>query len=174
MTDSPVGAVHVTLHSDGGNGVVRIATKFNTDLDDLWSALTDSRQLDQWYGHVEGDLRIGGEFTAYVHGSQWDGGGRIDLCEPGRRFRIYQSEGEGPETRVDVELSADGDDATLGIEVRGLRLEVLFAFGAGWHVHVEDLSDNLAGTILDDWPASWLTRWEELAPSYREMTVEAL
>jgi uncharacterized protein YndB with AHSA1/START domain len=166
--------VAVSLHSEGGKGVVRIRSEFNTGVDDLWSALTDPKQLDQWYGKVQGDLRVGGEFTAFVHGSQWDGRGRVDQCEPPRRFRLYQAEGDGPETTLDVDVSAAGDDSILRIEVRGLPLEMLFAFGAGWQAHIEDLADHLAGTQRDGWPASWLTRWEELAPSYREMTLEPL
>ena len=38
--------------------------RFDTDIDDLWSALTDPPRLARWIGEVEGDLRLGGEFRA--------------------------------------------------------------------------------------------------------------
>jgi len=55
-----------------------------------------------------------------------------------------------------------------------MPLDKIFAYGAGWQVHVEDLSAHLAGQDCADFGAPWLTRWDELAPSYREMTVVPL
>ena len=51
-----------SLRSADGKGVVRIEDRYDTDIDDLWSALTDPGRLARWYGQVEGDLRPGGEF----------------------------------------------------------------------------------------------------------------
>src|SRR5499427_9826289 len=76
-----------SLRSAGGNGIVRMEDRYDTDIDDLWSALTDPRRLARWYGEVEGDLRPGGEFHARVR----DAGertGRVDACEPPRRLLL--------------------------------------------------------------------------------------
>ena len=51
-----------SMRSADGTGVVRIEDRFDTNVDDLWSALTDPRRLARWIGDVEGDLRLGGEF----------------------------------------------------------------------------------------------------------------
>src|SRR5262245_19518433 len=51
-----------TLRSIDGKGVVRIEDRYDTDIDDLWEAVTDPARLRRWYGVVEGDLRLGGEF----------------------------------------------------------------------------------------------------------------
>ena len=51
-----------SLRSADGKGIVRIEDRYDTDIDDLWSALTDPRRLARWIGDVEGDLRPGGEF----------------------------------------------------------------------------------------------------------------
>ena len=48
-----------SLRSADGKGVVRIEDRYDTGIDDLWSALTDPRRLARWYGQVEGDLRPG-------------------------------------------------------------------------------------------------------------------
>ena len=44
-----------------GKGIVRIEDRFDTKIDDLWSALTDPRRLARWIGEVKGGLRPGGE-----------------------------------------------------------------------------------------------------------------
>ncbi|MGH3288672.1 MAG: hypothetical protein ACRDPD_29000, partial [Streptosporangiaceae bacterium] len=46
-----------SLRSAGGTGVVRLEDRFDTGIDDLWSALTDPGRLARWHGQVEGDLR---------------------------------------------------------------------------------------------------------------------
>lgn len=54
-----------SLRSEQGNGVVLIEDRYATDVDDLWSALTDPPRLARWYGQVKGDLRLGGA-SAYT------------------------------------------------------------------------------------------------------------
>jgi uncharacterized protein YndB with AHSA1/START domain len=71
-----------SLRSADGNGVVRMEDRFDTDIADLWSALTDPRRLLRWLGRVEGDLRLGGEFRASFLATRWEGTGRVEACEP--------------------------------------------------------------------------------------------
>jgi uncharacterized protein YndB with AHSA1/START domain len=171
MTENPGVAIEGTLHSVGGKGVVRMKSRYETDIDDLWSALTDPQRLARWYGKVDGDLRVGGEFTATVFGSGWDGRGRIDVCVPPRKLEVTMWEEQGAEHVSTAELVTDGDHATLVLEVRGVPLDVVYAYGAGWQAHVENLGAHLAGQDSADWPSGSWPRWDELAPSYREMTV---
>jgi uncharacterized protein YndB with AHSA1/START domain len=53
-----------SLRQVGGKGAARLQDRFDTDVDDLWSALTDPGRLARWLGEVEGDLRLGGQFRA--------------------------------------------------------------------------------------------------------------
>jgi len=80
MTSNARGADRVlgSLRSADGKGVVRIEDRCHTDIDDLWSALTDPGRLAGWYGKVEGDLRPGGEFRLYLEADGWDGTGRVE------------------------------------------------------------------------------------------------
>ena len=71
-----------SLRAMDGTGVVRMEDSFETDIDDLWSALTDPSRLARWIGEVEGDLRLGGEFRAHFFSSGWEGTGRVEVCEP--------------------------------------------------------------------------------------------
>jgi hypothetical protein len=80
------------------------------------------------------------------------------------------SEEEGPEDVLTAELAADGDHTILDIEVGGLPLDRLYAYAAGEQTLMEALGAHLAERACADWQ----TRWNELAPSYREMTVVPL
>ena len=86
-----------SLRSADGKGVVRMEDRFDTDIDDLWSALTDPRRLARWIAEVEGDLRLGGEFRARFT-SGWEGTGRVEACEPPRRLLVLTRDADEPES----------------------------------------------------------------------------
>src|SRR3984957_17271575 len=71
-----------TLRSADGKGVVRMEDRFDTDIDDLWSALIDPARLARWLGTVEGDLQVGGEYRYHFFASGSEGTGRVEECEP--------------------------------------------------------------------------------------------
>jgi uncharacterized protein YndB with AHSA1/START domain len=154
-----------TLRAADGKGIVRMEDRYDTDIDDLWSALTDPRRLARWIAEVEGDLRPGGEFRARFT-SGWEGTGRIEACEPPRRLLVLTRDAEEPaEEPLEATLTADGDQTVLVIEAHGLPIEQLAAHGAGWQVHVEDLAAHLAGRERCDLKA----RWDELIPAYDDL-----
>jgi hypothetical protein len=47
-----------SLLSADGKAIVRVEDRCDTDIDDLWSALTDPGRLAHWMGEVEGDFRL--------------------------------------------------------------------------------------------------------------------
>lgn len=152
-----------TVRSVDGRGAVRMEDRYDTDIDDLWSALTDPQRLGRWIADVDGDLCLGGEFRASFT-SGWEGPGRVDVCDAPRRLMVTMSPGQGDETVIEAELVADGEQTYLVIEERGLPLDELAAHGAGWQAHVEDLAAQLVGGGRGD----WRTRWAELSPTCRE------
>ena len=154
-----------SLRSADGKGVVRMEDRFDTDIDDLWSALTDPRRLARWIGEVEGDLRLGGEFRARFYSSGWEGTGRVEACEPPRLLLVTIDPGEPDEQVIEATLTADGGQTILVWEERGMPLELLAAYGAGIQVHVEDLAAHIAGREHCDADA----RWNELQPAYEDL-----
>ncbi|HEY5395031.1 MAG TPA: SRPBCC family protein [Trebonia sp.] len=155
-----------TLGSANGKGVVRVQDRYDTDIDDLWSALTDPRRLARWLGEVEGDLRLGGEFRAHFLASGWEGTGLVEACEPPRRLLV--STWQAGETRdhfIEATLTADGDQTILVWEERGMPLDHVAGYGAGIQVHVEDLAAYLAGHGRCDSDA----RMAELFPAYEAL-----
>ena len=171
MTSNAQGSNRIlgSLRSADGKGIVRMEDRYDTDIDDLWSALTDPRRLARWIGEVEGDLRPGGEFHARVR----DAGertGRVDACEPPRRLLLTMRDpdpqpGQPEETVIEAQLTADGGQTILVLEEQGMPLDLLAAYGAGIQVHVEDLAAHIAGRGRCDAQ----TRWNELLPAYQDL-----
>jgi uncharacterized protein YndB with AHSA1/START domain len=112
----------------------------------VWSAITDPSRLARWYGEVEGDLRLGGEFRARLFASGWEGTGRVEACEPPRHLMLLTKDpDQADEGVIEITLSADGDQTILVCEERSMPLHLLAAYGAGIQVHAEDLAAHLAG-----------------------------
>src|SRR5580693_4327638 len=164
------GRILGSLRSADGKAVVRMEDRFDTDIDDLWSALTDPRRLARWLGEVEGDLRLGGEFRARFFASGWEGTGRVEACEPPRRLLLLTEQpGQSGEHFIEVTLAADDDQTILVWEERGMSLDHLAAYGPGIQVHVEDLAAYLAGRERCDAEA----RWNELFRAYQDLPTDA-
>jgi len=172
---SPPTRILGSLRSADGKGAVRIEDRFDTEIGDLWSAITDPDRIARWYGRVEGDLRLGGEFRLYVEDADSDHDGRVEECEPPRRLRVTTREtdqsyqrGQGVppyDSVLEATLSAAGDQTVLVIEVRGMPLEAVAYYGAGWQIHAENLAAYLAGRQRGDTEA----RWGELVPPYQDL-----
>jgi uncharacterized protein YndB with AHSA1/START domain len=155
-----------TLRTADGKGVVRMQDRFDTDIDDLWSALTDPGRLARWLGEFEGDLRLGGEFRARFFASGWEGTGRVDACEPPRHLLVTtRHDRQAEEHDIEATLTADGDHSILILEERGMPVNLLAAYGAGIQVHIEDLAAHVAGRERCDADA----RWQELQPAYEAL-----
>jgi uncharacterized protein YndB with AHSA1/START domain len=177
MTSNAPGGGRIlgSLRAADGVGVVRIEDRYDTTIDDLWSAITDPARLARWHGQVEGDLRPGGAFRVYLEADDVESTGRVEACEPPRRLRVTTREtdeswrkGQGVppfDAAIEVTLTADGDQTILVLEVKGMPLNVVAAYGAGWQIHAEDLAAFLAGRERGDTE----TRWHELVPAYQAL-----
>jgi uncharacterized protein YndB with AHSA1/START domain len=168
MTSNARGSNRIlgSLRSADGKGIVRMEDRYDTDIDDLWSALTDPGRLARWLGEVEGDLRLGGEFRARFFASGWEGTGRVDTCEPPRHLLVLTKDPDVPyELVIEATLTADGGQTILILEERGMPLDQLAAYGAGIQVHVEDLAAYIAGRERCDAGE----RWAELLPAYQDL-----
>jgi uncharacterized protein YndB with AHSA1/START domain len=101
--------------------------------------------------------------------------GQVEACEPSQRLVVTTREtdesyrrGQGvpPSDAVwELTLTADGDQTILVIEVKGMPLDKIAFYGAGWQIHAENLAAYIAGRQPDDIEA----RWDELVPPYQEL-----
>jgi uncharacterized protein YndB with AHSA1/START domain len=164
-----------TFSSAGGKGVVRIEDRYATSIDDLWSAITDPARMARWYGQLQGDLRPGGQFRLYLAGDDIESTGRVETCEPPRHLRVTNREtdesyrrGQGAppyDASIEATLTPDGDGTLLVLEVRGMELERIPFYGAGWQIHAENLAAHVEGRERVDAE----TRWQELVPLYQDL-----
>ena len=156
-----------TLHKvDENRGAVRVEDVYATDIEDLWEACTRPERLARWIASVSGELETGGEFTARFT-SGWEGSGRVDVCERPHRLRVttWEDEAQDQESTIEATLTAVDGGTRLVVEERGMPLEQLAAYGAGWQVHAEDLAAHVAGLERDEDEA----RWVDMVPAYREL-----
>ena len=161
------GRILGSLGSAEGKGIVRMEDRLDTDIDNVWSALTDPSRLACWYGEVEGDLRLGGEYRAHLFASGWEGTGRVEACEPPQRLRVQIKDAdESTEQDIEVILAADRDQTIVVWEERGMPLNQLSAYGAGVQLHVEDLADHLAARERRH---DAKARWDALHPEYQDL-----
>lgn len=100
------GRVLGSLGSGEGKGIVRMEDRFETEIDEVWSAITDPSRLGHWYGEVEGDLRLRGEYRARLFASGWEGTGRVEACEPARRLLIATKHANASEEQEPFEPSS--------------------------------------------------------------------
>lgn len=152
---------------DGDDLAVRLEKRYESDVDDVWSAITEPARLARWFAEVTGDLRLGGEFLIVFDAddpSQRTTGSILE-CRPAERLAVtWCIEGEPPST-VSVDLSADGDGALLVLEEQRLPIRMAAGYGAGWQAYLEQLDSDLRGG--EGHGAQWDQRWAELLPAYR-------
>jgi uncharacterized protein YndB with AHSA1/START domain len=134
---------------ESGEGVsVLLRRNYDAAIEDVWDALTDPDRVKRWFLPVSGDLRVGGAFQL-----EGNAGGEILKCEPPRLLKVTFG---GPESLVELRLSADADDSTVlelehtvPIEMAGSGAGALFV-GPGWDGMLMALALFLQGEVSDD------------------------
>lgn len=159
MTDTST-RILGSLREENGTGTVHLEDVYPTDIDDLWSAISEPERLARWLVTIDGSTAKGetfrGEFT-----SGWEGSLRVDVCDAPHRLLVTASDGDG-ETVMEARLTPEGEGTRLIVEERGLPLDEYVGHGSGWQAHLEDLLAYLTGKPKGDWSA----RWRELTPQY--------
>lgn len=150
---------------DEQRGAVRVEDVYDTDIADLWSAITEPARLARWIATVEGELTLGGMVHARFT-STWEGPARIDVCDAPHHLVLTMEPGTADEAVIEAVLTVEEGRTRLVIEERGLPLDVLYKHGAGWQAHIEDLGRYLAGE-----ESNWKARWTELTPAYESLAV---
>ena len=102
----------------------------------------------------------------------------MEACEPPRRLLVTNREtdesylrGQGVapyDEAIEATLTPDGGQVILVIEVRGMALDKIAFYGAGWQIHAENLAAYLADRERGDTEA----RLGELVPSYPDLAAD--
>lgn len=157
-----LGAVDRTVAQREHNGrparLIALTRSYDTDIADLWDAITTAERLARWFQPVTGDLKLGGRFQIKDNAS-----GEITTCDAPERLEVTW-EMHNDTSWVTVTLKAIDDDKTQ------LRLEHLAhvpdefwtqygpgAVGVGWDLGVLGLAEHLRAP--DSFDAEQAQQW---------------
>jgi len=149
------------LERDGKPAKAVVAScVYDTDVADLWDAVTDPDRLRRWFSPVTGELKLGGRFQV-----ENNAGGTITECEPQRKLAATWEFGGGI-SWITVTLSDAADGARLELE------HIAFidphwdmfgpgAVGVGWDLGFMGLARHLAEPAAN-LPQESEAGWHEL------------
>ncbi len=98
--------------------------------------------------------------------SSWDGPARIETCDRPHHLLVTMEPGTEDETETEAWLTQEVGRTRLVVEERGLPVDKIHFYGAGWQAHLEDLHRAFAGEA-----STWKARWTELTPVYETMPI---
>ncbi len=132
-----------TITYEGKPAKVVVASRtYDTDIADLWDALSNAERLPRWFAPVSGELRVGGRYQV-----QGNAGGTITRCEPPRELAMTWEFGGGV-SWVEVSLREAGEQTHL--ELRHIAHPEQHwetygpgAVGVGWELGLMGLARHL-------------------------------
>lgn len=144
---------HVTREHAGKPAHVVVAARtYDTDIDDVWDAITSRERIPRWFTAVSGELRLGGRYQLEGNAS-----GQITRCEQPHHLALTW-EFAGGVSWVEVRLSPDPNGGTrLELEhIAHLDDNDPFtkkygpgAVGVGWDLSLLGLALHLADASFD-------------------------
>ena len=167
-------------------GTIRFERAFPGPVERLWSYLTEPDKLRKWLASAATEPRLGetvdltwnhSELSPHAEAtperfkqhqgakSRW----RVTRYEPLKALGVIWDEGTDAESRVEFELVPRGSDVVLVLTHRGIAgTETLGDVAAGWHIHLDILSDNMSGRVPRPFWSTLLAHEAEYAPRLRD------
>jgi len=153
-----------TRDLDGRRARVAIVScTYDTNINDLWDAITNAERIPRWFLPISGDLRLGGRYQLRGNAS-----GQITACEPPTRLSVTW-EFADQVSWVQVGLTELSDGGTrLQLEHIAFVPDEFWsrygpgAVGVGWDLAIMGLGRHLStGSSVDPAEAaSWLASEE--------------
>jgi uncharacterized protein YndB with AHSA1/START domain len=141
---------------------VRHVRRYNATPEEVWAALTEPDQVQNWLAEMTIEPRARGRISF-----RWEAGatetGEVRVFDPPRTFE-YTWE-KGSISHVRFELASDADGTVLALEHSLIAPGSAAGIGAGWHSHLDALDPLLDGSRRA--PRDWNERYEELLPDYQ-------
>ncbi|MGJ9373873.1 SRPBCC family protein [Nesterenkonia sp. CF4.4] len=157
-----------TLGEGPHGSELQLRRTFTESLETVWTAMTDSAQLEQWIGRWEGDPASGQvTFLMTAEGENAPPEEcRILECSPPRSLIVETS--VGPSTwHLRFELSHEGDITTLLFAQR-IGEDPLGSIGPGWEYYLDRLAAVLGGR--DAGEVVWDDYYPRLSEHYEQLS----
>jgi uncharacterized protein YndB with AHSA1/START domain len=172
MNDAPTKAQPElgTVQKSDGRYVLRFERRLEHPVERVWAALTEPDELAKWLAQAKLDLVEGGPIELRWQNTDEEGNqavlhGTITRLEPPRLLE-YEGDIHG---LLRWELREEGDGTLLTFtNVTPAPEDFLTKALAGWHIHLDHLSDALAGGAVEwpRWSDQYLGRWTEYRDRY--------
>jgi uncharacterized protein YndB with AHSA1/START domain len=99
------------VEHEGKPALMVVASRtYDTDIEDLWDAITSAERLPRWFLPVSGELRLGGRYQL-----KGNAGGTITRCERPRELSVTWEFGGGM-SWVNVSLHEEGESTRLELQ----------------------------------------------------------
>ncbi|MDX6197225.1 MAG: hypothetical protein QOJ79_376 [Actinomycetota bacterium] len=180
VTQDHTATEHELRHPTIPAGPARSATfrrTYDASIEDVWDACTNPERLARWYQPVQGDLRLGGEFT---QGEM--GGGRIVACEAPRLLRLALGPGDPSPDQLEVRLSPGADGGTVlevehattldSHEIGGQMYDAVYCMGGGYGPRMLALDLYLHDALPADLDVTQMHMREEFRPAIETSMAE--
>ncbi len=131
-----------------------ISQTYETDLDDLWDAVTSAERIPRWFMPISGDLRPGGRYQL-----EGNAGGTIERCAKPALAVTWEYGSEVSWIEVRLEPEPDGRTRLVLEHVAHVDDERWLqygpgALGVGWELALIGLALHLASGEPND-PRAW-------------------
>lgn len=152
--------------------VMTISQIYNTDLEDVWDAVTSPERIPRWFLPISGDLLLGGRYQL-----TGNAGGTIERCDPPTGFGATWEYGDQV-SWIDVRLTGQGPGSTLfTLEHTAVVDDDLWdqfgpgAVGVGWDLGLLGLAIHLSTGA--DAPTDYGTAWAMTDEGKQFMTLSS-
>jgi uncharacterized protein YndB with AHSA1/START domain len=90
--------------------VMTISQVYDTDVDDMWDAVTNAERIPRWFLPVHGELRVGGKYQL-----EGNAGGTVERCDPPKSFAATW-EMHGGVSWIEVRLTPEAGGTRFELE----------------------------------------------------------
>jgi uncharacterized protein YndB with AHSA1/START domain len=141
----------------------------------VWEAITEPRELAEWYltkARIDG--RQGGRIEFLSGPTQVHVTGNILVWDPPHVFEhewnVEPGAGfpKGEKATIRWEIHRDGEASVLKMIHRNLTRRTALNFSSGAHAFLDRLEASLDVSSMPD----WMTRVQELRPSYQQKSTQ--
>lgn len=153
--------VSVRKHEGRDARVITASRTYDTEIEDVWDAITNPERIPRWFLPITGELRLGGRFQL-----EGNAGGEIKRCEPPKQLSVtWEFGGDVSWVRV-VLTRADTGQTRMALEHIAHVPDDFWeqfgpgAAGVGWDLSFVGLAEHLAGApdvdreVAELWPTT--------------------
>jgi len=152
------------ITQDGPQYAIRFERHLDHPASMVWDALTQPVNLAKWLARTTVDLRPGGDFILEFTNSPSVSKGKITRLREYALLEYSWHEGQQSSSLVTWELVPQGPAACLLILTHTRLTQDIPDFGAGWHTHLDLLTEVLEGNRdTFSWDDAW---WRAKLPLY--------